>query len=104
MLMKFKSNRYIDNLSRVASALEGFPKLFGLDETQFKKGVFPYRFNTWENSGYVGPIPDASWYDPHMMKTNKKEEFESWYTAQKDVLFDLNKERYEYCVSDVLIH
>jgi hypothetical protein len=103
MLMKYKSNKYIDSLSHVASALEGLPKIFGLDETQFKKGFFPYRFNTRENAGYKGPIPDASWYDPHMMKTKKKVEFEAWHAAQKDVVFDLDKDRYEYCVSDVLI-
>jgi hypothetical protein len=113
MLMKYKSIKYIDSLSHVASTLEGLPELFGLDESLFKKGFFPYRFNTSENHGYVGPIPDASWNDPHMMKSQKKtdynkthgkkEEFEEWYAAQKDVVFDLNKERYDYCVSDVLI-
>jgi hypothetical protein len=79
MLMKYKSNMYIDSLSQVASALEDLPKLFGLDQSRFKKGFFPYNFNTHENAGYVGPIPDASWYDPHMMKTTKKKEFEAWY-------------------------
>jgi len=103
MMMKYKSNKYIDSLSHVASALEGLPKLFGLDSSQFKKGFFPYRFNTRENAGYIGPIPDESWYDPHMMKTKKMKEFKEWYAAQKDVVFDLNKERYDYCVSDVLI-
>ena len=77
--MKYKSNKYIDSLSQVASALEDLPKLFGLDQSRFKKGFFPYNFNTHENAGYVGPIPDASWYDPHMMKTTKKKEFEAWY-------------------------
>ncbi len=36
-------------------------------------------------------------------KLGKKKEFEQWYEAQKDVVFDLDNERYEYCVSDVLI-
>jgi hypothetical protein len=103
MLMKYKSNRFIDSLSHVASPLEALPKIFGLDQTQFKKGFFPYRFNTRENAGYVGPIPDASWYDPHMMKGSKKTEFEKWHAEQSGVVFDLDKERYEYCVSDVLI-
>ena len=103
MLMKYKSNRYIDSLSHVASSLEGLPKFFGLDEIQFKKGFFPYRLNTRENTGYVGPIPDASWYDAHMMNFKKMKEFEAWYAAKKDVTFDLDNERYEYCVSDVLI-
>ncbi len=90
-------------LSRVDSALEGLPKLFGLDESQFKKGFFPYRFNTRDNAGYVGPIHDKSWYDPHMIKTKKKKEFKVWYADKKDVVFDLNKDRHDYCVSDVLI-
>jgi len=77
MLMKHKSNQYIDRLSQVASALEGLPKLVGLDESQFKKSFFPYRFSTRENVVYVGPIPDASWYDPQMMKTKKKKEFKA---------------------------
>jgi hypothetical protein len=71
MLMKYKSNKYIDSLSHVASALEGLPNTFGLKDTKFKKGFFPYRFNTRENAGYKGLILDASCYDPHMMKTNK---------------------------------
>jgi len=103
MMMKYKSNRYIDSLSDIASSLEALPSMFGLDETKFKKCFFPYRFNTPEKVGYIGPIPDAFMYDPRMIKTEKKKEFELWYAAQKDVAFDLNSERFEYCMSDVLI-
>ena len=124
MLMKYKSNRFIDSLSHVASSLEGLPKIFGLDQSQFKKGFFPYRFNTPENAGYVGPIPAKEWYDPQMMKCcgrceiNKQKarddgkkfkpcckhvDFEQWHPKQEGIEFDLDKERYEYCVSDVLI-
>jgi hypothetical protein len=38
-----------------------------------------------------------------MMKTKKKKEFKAWYADKKDVVFDLNKDRYDYCVFDVLI-
>jgi hypothetical protein len=61
--MKYKSKKYIDSLSHVTLALEGLPNLFRLDESQFKKDFFPYRFNTRENAGYVGYILDASRYD-----------------------------------------
>ena len=103
MMMTYKSNKFIDSLSHVASSLEGLPKVFGLDPNQFKKGFFPYRFNTPENAGYVGAIPDMEWYDPHMMKSQKRADFLEWYAEQEGVEFDLDKERHEYCVSDVLI-
>ena len=54
--------RFIDSINFVNSALQTFPKTFGLKE--LKKGYFPHLFNTSENQTYLGPIPPKYCYDP----------------------------------------
>lgn len=103
MYMKVLSNRFIDSLNHVAQSLESFPKTFGLDKSKFKKGFFPYLFNTPENKHYVGSIPDAKYFSPNEMSIDKRKEFNEWYANQKDVVYDFKKELYEYCLSDVQI-
>ena len=102
MSMTIKSVRFIDSINHFASSLEGLPKMFGIKE--LKKGYYPYSFNTEANQGYVGPIPDIEYYEPERMKCEKKKDFEKWYKAQdKNVLWDLQKETLEYCISDVVL-
>ena len=47
-----------------------------------KKGYFPHKFNNTENQNYVGPYPDAWFYDPASMKPAKRDKFYQWYNAQ----------------------
>eukprot|EP00873_Tetraselmis_striata_P041814 jgi/Tetstr1/462078/TSEL_007148.t1 len=56
----------------------GLPKMFGLDATRYKKGFFPYTFNTEANKGYVGLIPAIEYFSPGMMKDKKREEYFKW--------------------------
>lgn len=42
MYMKYKNKRFIDSLSHTSLALKYFAKTFGLDQSQYKKGDFPY--------------------------------------------------------------
>ena len=42
--------RLIDSLNFLQMALAKFPETFGLDESKYSKGDFPFKFNTshWE--------------------------------------------------------
>ena len=111
----FNGVHFRDSLQHIASALEQFPSIFGLDETQFKKGYFPYKFNTPANQSYVGPLPEIQYYEPDRMKPDKRKAFLDWYhdqlhdaaaaAAEEGVcgLFDLQREMETYCRSDVAI-
>jgi len=99
MYMKVKSIRFIDSLNHIAQGLATFPKTFGLKE--LKKGFFPYLFNIKENQDYIGKIPAKSYFNTYSMSCEKLDEFNKWYEAQKNVVYDFKKELYEYCNSDV---
>jgi hypothetical protein len=103
MSMTLKSNKFIDSINHVASSLEKMPSVFGLDENKYKKGYFPYKFNTDKNQNYVGKIPDIQYYEPNKMSSKKRVDFFIWYESQKDVVYDFKNELLEYCESDVLI-
>lgn len=81
-------------------ALANFPKTFGLNEP--KKGFFPHFFNTQQNQIYEGYMPDKSYYDPHGMSTQRKEEFNQWYDKVSErYIFNFQHEMLTYCQSDV---
>jgi len=101
MLMRFKSHRFIDSLNHIAQPLCDFPATFNLKE--LKKGFFPYTFNTVENFNYIGTIPDKIYFNCDGMTSKKFKEFNIWYDLQKDVLYNFQKELYEYCYSDTMI-
>lgn len=103
MTMKYGKVSFRDTLLHVTTSLEQMPKMFGLDESQFKKGFFPYRFNTPENQDYIGPIPDIEYFEPFRMKEGKRKEFMTWYDEQAEVVYDFKRELLEYCQSDVRI-
>lgn len=89
-----------DSLLHICQPLDSFPKTFGLDENSFKKGFFPYTFNTIENQNYVGPIPSIEFFNPRSMKKSRYDEFNEWYPLQTGI-YDFQKELREYCISDV---
>lgn len=103
MSMEFGKVSFKDTLLHLPSSLEGLPKMFGLDEKQFKKGFFPYKFNTNQHQAYVGEWPSKEWYEPHMMSPKKKKEFELWHAAQVGKQYNFRRELLEYCQSDVKI-
>jgi len=94
-----------DSLFHLSQSLDSFTKTFNLDETQFKKGYFPYRFNTIENQNYIGTIPAVEFFDADRMPVVKRTKFLEWYAQQKDknVVYDFQKELKEYCRSDVTL-
>ena len=103
MAVKEFSLRFIDSINFVNSALQTFPKTFGLDE--LKKGYFPHLFNTLGNQTYVGPIPPKYYYHPDHMKPSKRKNFLTWYDERvaENYVFDFKKELEAYCKSDVVI-
>ena len=103
MYMKFKNVDFIDSLNHIQSKLSKFPKTFGLDETKFKKGFYPYKFNKKENGNYVGFMPDIGYFDSDLMSKDDIAEFNKWYDEKVDskYVWDHKKETLEYCISDV---
>mgnify|MGYP001299722598 CR=1 FL=1 len=103
MYMEIKSVKFIDSLNHFACRLEQVPKTFGLDESQFKKGFYPYIFNTKENWNYSGDIPDIKYFDPCSMSPNKRLEFLKWWYEKKQSGYIWNHilETKGYCISDV---
>lgn len=93
-----------DSLNHFACSLERLPKMFGL-ESEGHKGFFPYKFNTIENSQYVGTIPGRKWFGYDSFLEDKKREFDAWYAE-----YETNGRRYDfaqelafYCKLDTLI-
>ena len=102
MSMVYGKATFKDTLLHFPASLAQLPKMLGLDETLFKKGFFPYLFNTPENQAYRGAIPDRKYFDPQFMSDKKRAEFDKWYVEQTGV-YDFHKELVEYCLSDTRI-
>jgi len=93
----------LDSYCFVSQGLANFPKIFGLNE--LKKGYFPHLFNLPHFWNYVGPMPDARYYEPDSMKPEKRDDFYTWYNqCVADMkIFNFQKEMKEYCHSDVTL-
>src|SRR6266576_1777905 len=93
--------KVIDRHNFVQAPLSAFPKTFGLSE--LKKGFFPHLFNTAENENYVGSIPDKKFYCYDTMNASVRKEFIKWHNDRvtENYNFDMQKELYQYCNSDV---
>lgn len=92
-----------DSLYHITQPLSSFPKTFGLDQSEFKKGFFPHLFNIPENQNYIGTYPDKSFYQPEKMKPSQAKEFDEWYETVKHEEFDFQKELKAYCRDDVKV-
>lgn len=95
--------RFQDSLCHIAASLAQFPAIFGLDETRYKKGFFPYLFNVPEFQQYRGAIPAIKYFEPNMMPRKKRQEFLEWYALQRNTHYDFQAELLAYCRSDVNI-
>ena len=105
MYMKIDTICFIDSINHFSMALEKVPKTFGLNEDDYKKGFYPYLFNTEENWTYEGKIPDKKYYNYNAMKPKKRDEFMEWWDKKRNDKFIYNhaRETEEYCISDVEI-
>lgn len=93
--------KFIDSLCFIPMRLANFPKTFGILELE--KGFFSHFFNRVENQDYMGPLPDAIYYDPEGMSLGDREKFYAWYNdlVNQDYVFDFQTEILRYCQSDV---
>jgi hypothetical protein len=68
-IMKLRYGNFIiqDSACFIPMPLSQFPKTFNIHE--LKKGYFPHKFNQPQNLEYIGPYPDACFYQPEFMTT-----------------------------------
>jgi len=92
-----------DSCKFIQRPLKEFPKIFGLQDA--RKGDFPYMFNTPENKGYCGPIPDKKFFSTNRMSDKELEEFNAdhseWLTSGRT--YNLRREEILYCKNDVFV-
>ena len=102
-VLSFTSDRltFKDSLCFLPFSLASFPATFRL--TELCKGFFPHLFNVTKNQEYVGPLPDARYYDPDGMSPKKRDEFLRWHAAKvaEGYEFHLRRDMQKYCESDV---
>lgn len=94
--------RFIDSMSFLPMSLAKLTSAFQLPAP---KGTFPHYFNTFDNFGYKGPMPDPEKYGANKMMPKARAEFLKWHSEQveKGHEFDFDKELLEYCRLDVKI-
>ena len=97
--------RLIDSLNFLQMPLSKFPETFGLDESKYSKGDFPFKFNTLENQHYVGPMPDIEFYSPDTKSEKARSKLIKWHEelTKTNYVFDFQKEMHTYCSQDVTI-
>jgi hypothetical protein len=93
---------FTDSLLHISARVSDMPKIFGLDESEFCKGYFPYMFNRPENIDYIGPIPAKEYFDPDHMSIEGRTKFLKWHSEQNG-LYNFKTELSKYCISDVRI-
>jgi len=98
LCLNFKKTKLIDSVSFIPLPLASFPKTFNISE--ISKGFFPFKFNIEKNQNYIGPIPEKEDFGYQFMNTDKKNEFDIFYSENKEKLFDFQNEFRRYCISD----
>ena len=101
--MKVGSWKFVDSLMLLPMPLSAMHKSFAL--TELKKGYWPFLANKPENYEYVGPMLSEELYCVSSMKTKAARDFNSWYDDQvaKKYVFNIRRELFDYCISDVTI-
>jgi hypothetical protein len=105
MKMKLGKITFLDSLNHWSIPLASVKQMWGLDESQFTKGYFPYLFNTPANQDYIGEIPDQSFFAADRMRKNERVAFDAWWNEKRDnnYVYDFAKELKFYCIQDVNI-
>lgn len=103
MMIKFANIKMVDSLSLFQQPLSALPASFGFKNI-VKKGFFPFLADTKLNGGKgLVKMPPLKDFGIKFMKEKQAEELLSWYKDNENKLFNLEKERLEYCRSDVEI-
>ncbi len=99
LTLTFRNVKILDSFAFIPLALSKFPETFNLKE--LKKGFMCHLFASPSNFNYIGPMPDKKYYAPNLFSSQKKLEFDIWYSEKSQFLFNYKKELEEYCLSDV---
>ncbi|XP_055381852.1 uncharacterized protein LOC129612329 [Condylostylus longicornis] len=94
--------KFRNSLNYFPMALSELPKAFDLP-SNFKKGYFPYKFNTIKNANYVGLLPAIEYYGANSMKPKERDIFLQWHENHKNDVFNMQRDIIEYCIYDVVI-
>jgi hypothetical protein len=97
------TTRFIDSLSHCPGSLASLYQAFTNGE--LSKGYYPYSFNSPENYGYVGPLPDKKYFGVYERAKNKQEieKFEKWWEQENLAVgnnWNYRNESEKYCVED----
>jgi hypothetical protein len=95
-----KSTVFRDSMLHVRGSIKSLAKDFcdGLLE----KGYFPHLFNSVENYGYVGPIPDKKYFDLSFSCRSEKDfdDFNAWHDSWEGE-WNFMQQLVLYCENDV---
>ena len=98
-----------DSINFIATSLSKLPKaVFQKDEIKrlnIVKGSFPHLFNTEENQGYEGPVPDFKYFGPNGMTADARDTLFAWWKKRRadPTPWNLQRELAAYCVDDVRV-
>jgi hypothetical protein len=92
--------KFLDSVNFLPMSLKAMPKAFDLP---YKKGDYPYLFNTAENLDYIGPYPDPKYYGVDFMSGEERTRFVAWYDEQKDQIFNNKEQLLAYSMGDVSV-
>ena len=90
-----------DSLSFLTFALSEVASTFNLTES--KKEFFPHFVSTEAHQEFVGPCPEARYYDTDGMKPDMRKNFDKWYQTVQHREFNLYEEMVAYCQLDVQV-
>lgn len=89
-----------DVMLQIPGSLKNLAKDFGCEH---QKGDFPFMFNKLENYGYIGEIPDISYFAIASVKNQKQyDELLKWHASWKDRKdWNFMEQLKSYCENDV---
>ncbi|CAL1292109.1 unnamed protein product [Larinioides sclopetarius] len=70
MSLTHSALKVIDSFNFLPMSLAKLPSIFDLSE--LKKGFFPHLINDKEHPDYIGPFPDARFYNPDGISVNTR--------------------------------
>ncbi len=66
-------------------------------------GWFPYLFLTKDRYHYVGPYPEAKFFDVDNMKEPERTQLLEWLQERQGETFDARQSLIDYCIQDCLL-
>jgi len=99
MFMGMEHLVFLDSVFFLPVPLRRLPEAFGLTVA---KSWYPHYCNTEENLGYIGPLPDVSYYGVNEKGGGERSEFLQLYETQEPPI-DNRRVFEQYCPGDVTV-